>query len=403
MPSQPPAIIYEDLVASYSSNLEVQTRGFSAGCDWLESWVPDDDILPSLLNLVEAAQIGGIAGLSLALKLETLAGVAPDELCSHLGHLAGVTTNVHGGTVDLVLTNLKKAAHRPKLQSYRPDPGEHGRPARVGTGWVEKATLQSGETPALPVLQVSEMLPGNGPLFSDVRESYRPALRGRHGAEIFAVPPPEGATIFESGAGRFWLVCNKNAGEVEAAGFEPKAASPSLSAAMDCLCGLMLGLPLPEIREHAIVRLEYLLRDKSKKPPVTGIVLPQNADPLFAKARSLLDALLAQADEIPAGKINFYDQQPAPAWSGMSVEERELACRDVADAHSAGLLGYEQGIRVVDAHRPYAVTVKFEGEAPVDKKRRAALELEKIFRAKCDPRLEVFCLEMKDASQLRRL
>jgi hypothetical protein len=29
--------------------------------------------------------------------------------------------------------------------------------------------------------------------------------------------------------------------------------------------------------------------------------------------------------------------------------------------------------------------------------------LEKILRTNCDPRLEVFCLEMKDASQLRRL
>jgi len=402
MTHQPPSIIYEDLVASYSSNLEVQTRGFSAGYVWLESWVPDDDILPSLLNLVEAAQIGGIAELSLGIKLETLSPMAPDEICSHLGDLASVTMDVHGGTVDLVLTDLQKAAHRPKLQSHRIDSGEHGRPASVGAGRVAKARLQTGGTPTLPVLQVSEMLPEKAALFSDVRESYRAALRDRHGAKMFAVPPPVGAAVIEGEAGRFWLVSNEKAA-VEAAGFEPKAASPSLATAMDCLCGIMRGLPLPEIREHAIVRLEYFLRDKSKKAPVSGIVLPQNADPLFAKARSLLDALLSKAGATPAEKINFYDRKPAPAWKAMAAGEREHACRVVADAHSAGLLGYERGIRVVDAHRPYAVTVKFEGEAPVAEKRRAALELEKIFRANCDPRLEVFCLEMKDASQLRRL
>ena len=282
----PPAIIYEDLVASYFSNLEVQTRGFSAGYAWLESWVPDDDILPSLLNLVEAAQIGGIDELSLELKLETLSGMAPDELCSRFGHLAKVTMDVREGSVVLALRDLQKAS-----------------------------------------------------LFSDVRESYRAALRGRHGAEMYAVPPPEGADLCESEAGRFWIVCNGEGGAVEAAGFEPKASSPSLSAAMDCLCGLMRGLPLPEIREHAIVRLEYLLRDKSKKTSVPGIVLPQNADPLFAKARSLLHALLAKAGTTPAKKINFYDQKPAPAWKGMAAEEREQTCRLVADAHSAGQLG----------------------------------------------------------------
>jgi hypothetical protein len=400
---QPPSIIYEELLASYSSNLEVQTRGFSAGESWLESWVPDEDIVPSLLNLVEAAQIGGLEGFSLKLSLQTLSPLAPEEVCRSLGHLADVTMDVHDGMVSLVLTDLQKALHRQKLQSYRPDPGEHGRPAHVGAAWVANASLQTGKTPALPVLQVSEMLPENAAIFSDVRESYRAALRGRHGAEMFAVPPPEGAAILESEAGRFWLVSHEKSGVVEAAGFEPKAASPSLSAAMDCLCELIRGLPLPEIREHAIVRLEYLLRDKSKKTPVMGIILPQNADPIFAKARSLLDRLLAKAGATPANKINFYDRKPAPAWKAMAAEEREQACRIVAEAHSAGLLGYEQGIRVVDAHRPYAVTVKFEGEAPVAQKRRAALDLEKIFRAKCDPRLEVFCLEMKDASQLRRL
>ena len=282
---------------------------------------------------------------------DELSGMAPEKLCSHLGHLAKVTMVVtRDGRVELVLSDLQKAA-----------------------------------------------------LFSNVRESYRAALRGRHGAETFAMPPPEGAASIESVAGRFWFVCNEKSGVVEAAGFEPKAASPSLSAAMDCLCGIVRGLPLPEIREHAIVRLEHLLRDKSKKPPVPGIVLPKNADPLFAKARSLLIALLAKAGEPSVKKVNFYDRKPAPAWKAMEAGEREQACRVVADAHSASLLGYELGIRVVDAHRPYAVTVKFEGGAPVAQKRRAALELEKIFRAKCDPRLEVFCLEMKDASQLRRL
>jgi hypothetical protein len=67
------------------------------------------------------------------------------------------------------------------------------------------------------------------------------------------------------------------------------------------------------------------------------------------------------------------------------------------------LLGYEHGIRVIDAHKSYAVTIKFEGDAPVAAKRRAALEIEKILRKNCDPRVEVFSLEMKDASQLRRL
>ena len=48
-------IEYENLVQSYRENLEVQTRGFSLGAQWLEMWVPDEDVVACLRNMVEAA------------------------------------------------------------------------------------------------------------------------------------------------------------------------------------------------------------------------------------------------------------------------------------------------------------------------------------------------------------
>ena len=58
---------------------------------------------------------------------------------------------------------------------------------------------------------------------------------------------------------------------------------------------------------------------------------------------------------------------------------------------------------MVDAHKDYAVTIRFEGDAPVALKRKATLELERALRNECDPRLEVFSIELKDESSLRRL
>ena len=346
-----PAISYEDLVSSYSNNLEVQTRGFSAGLSWLESWVPDDDLLCSLINLVEAAQIGGMDALSLRIKSPTLGDLTPADLPDLLSHMASINLRIEKDEVVLQVADLDKSA-----------------------------------------------------FFSDVRDFYKAALRNRFDRLEFNKPAPSGAFLYEDADAALWITLDHKTNIVTGAGCMVTAgASRSMAAAMDLLCELMVGLPLLEIRQHALVRLEHRMRHAAKKPPVLGIILPQNADPIFAKVKILLDGVLHQTEVFSIRDTNFFDQEPSATWKALSSEKREAACQAVLDAESGRLLGYEKGIRVIDAHKPYAVTIKFEGDATVGVKRNAALILEKILRTNCDPRLEVFCLEMKDASQLRRL
>lgn len=351
MENPSPTICYEDLVSAYSNNLEVQTRGFSAGLSWLESWVPDDDLLPSLANLVEAAQIGGMDAIGVEFDPQTLGSESPASIAQKLSHLSSITFSIGGGKVCLHFGKLNESSK-----------------------------------------------------FSDVRDYYKSALRDRSTHLGFLKAPPAGAVSFENSDGFFWLSKPEDIAGVDSAGFRPSAeASPSLVSAMDFLCEILIGLPLLEIREHALVRLEHRLRDPAKTPPVQGIVLPQNADPIFARVKTLLSGLLAKTGISAVKETNFFDRGTSAHWKSLPAVERESACQKAVDAASLSLLGYEHGIRVIDARKSYAVTIKFEGDAPVAAKRRAALEIEKILRKNCDPRVEVFSLEMKDASQLRRL
>lgn len=351
MDSPLPTICYEDLVASYANNLEIQTRGFSAGFPWLESWVPDDELIPSLANLLEAAQIGGMDAICVEMDPDQLDGETVEGISKKLSHLASLTTSNVASRIRIEFSKLNDSAR-----------------------------------------------------FSDVRDFYKSKLRDRYALLKFTNAPASDAVTFENTDGKFWFVVGDEQKPVEAAGFVSKATTPpSLSSAMDCLCEILLGLPLLEIREHALVRLEHRLRDAYKTPPVQGILLPQNTDPVFKRAKALLDGALLKTGAFEIKDTNFFYPGSSTAWKGLSPEEREKACQKSLNAASEALLGYANGIRVVDARRSFAVTVKFEGTAPVDAKRKAALELEKILRRECDARLEVFCLEMKDASQLRRL
>lgn len=351
MENPSPTICYEDLVSAYSNNLEVQTRGFSAGLSWLESWVPDDDLLPSLANLVEAAQIGGMDAIGVDFDPQTLGNESPESISKKLSHLANISFSNGGGKVHLHFGKLNDSSK-----------------------------------------------------FSDVRDYYKSALRDRGAHLGYLKAPPSGAVSFENADGVLWLTQPEGKGGVEVAGYLPASeAPPSLISAVDCLCEILIGLPLLEIREHALVRLEHGLRDPAKTPPVQGIVLPQNADPIFSRVKTLLAGLLEKTGISAVKETNFFDRGTSAKWKSLPAEQREAACQAAVDSASLSLLGYERGIRVIDARKSYAVTVKFEGDAPVATKRRAALEIEKILRKNCDPRVEVFSLEMKDASQLRRL
>jgi hypothetical protein len=351
MDSSLPTIRYEDLVAAYSNNLETQTRGFSAGFPWLESWVPDDELLPSLANLLESAQIGGMDAIGVEMESAELGSETLEGISKKLSHLASVATSNGGGRVRMEFSKLHDSAR-----------------------------------------------------FSDVRDFYKSKLRDRYGNLKFTAPATDEAVVFENADGRIWFKFGNEKNTVETAGFIANSNTPpSLVSAMDLLCEILIGLPLLEIREHALVRLEHRLRDPAKTPPVQGIVLPQNADPIFARVKNLLSGLLAKTGISAVKETNFFDSGTSAHWKSLTAEERESACQKAVDAASLSLLGYEHGIRVIDARKSYAVTIKFEGDAPVAAKRRAALEIEKILRKNCDPRVEVFSLEMKDASQLRRL
>lgn len=342
---------YEDVVEAYRNNLEIQTRGFSAGSHWMESWVPDDELLPSLLNLLDAAQVGGVDNLVVTLRRETLGDVSAERVCDALRHAARVSATERDGQIELKASQLQHLAK-----------------------------------------------------FTDVRDYYRGALLARHANLQFQGTAPDGAHAFTDSEGTLWLQTDEEGKRVTAAGFAPTpAASAPFVAAMDVLCGLILGLPLLEVREHALVKLEHSLRDPEQPLPVQGILLPQNADALFLRVGALLQGLLRSMGAWQKQEVNFYDPKPSKEWVGLGADGRVAACQKILDGASQRLLGYEKGVFVVDSRRSFAVTVRFQGDAPVATKRRAALLIEKLLRAECDPRLEIFCLEMKDRSEKRRL
>jgi NifU-like protein involved in Fe-S cluster formation len=244
--------------------------------------------------------------------------------------------------------------------------------------------------------------------FRSVRPVYQSKLRARLAHLRFkrALAAADNLIPLRAVEDRFslaWAVQPENH-IIRDAAFETERSGPML-AVLDALCELLVGLPVLEARDHAIVRLEASLRDPQHRHPIAGIILPQNAEPIFRLPSTLVNRLFE--DYLTSTKFapgtNSYDPGPSAAWTALSPAAREQRVTAAIAAHRDAL-GLTNGeVQVVECKHAYAVTIRFGDQLPLAAKRKLALTLERLVRQHCDPRLEVFCEERKDLSKLRRL
>ena len=345
---------YDRLVQEYSANLDVTLRGFRPAAEMLDTWVPDEDPVRSLSSLVEAAQLCGSDSVCVRVSSGTLGTDSAPSLAEKLGSLGEVTFRQEPDAVVLTVNQLQHTA-----------------------------------------------------AFRSVRPVYQHRLRARSAALRFNRPLRlrENDVVLRATEDGFSLALAVQPGDVIAdAVFEGPIGGP-MPGVLDCLCEILTNLPIQEARDHAVVRVEYALRDPQQRHFVSGIVLPQNADPIFRLPSALINRLFSdyQTSTGYREQANFFDPGPSPAWAALSPDQRKERVTAALTA-AAPALGLRAGdAQVVDCHHAYAATVRFGDDLPIPQKRVLALALERVLREYCDRRLEVFCEEKKDLSKLRRL
>lgn len=346
---------YDKLVETYSNNLDVTLRGFRPAEEMLDTWVPDDNPISSLSNLVEAAQLCGSNSVAVRIGRKNL---EPEST----------------------------ASVRDKLASQ---------------GEVE--VIEKDDSVTFTVTKLQETA-----AFRSVRPIYQQKLRERAASLHFKRPIKAGENQISLRATEehFSLSWSVQADKhvIADASFDAAKTGP-MAAALDCLCEILVGLPVQEARDHAVIRLEFALRATGQRHPVSGIVLPQNADATFRLPATLVNRLFEDYCNSSGFKpqMNFFDPGPKQGWRALSPEERAQRVTAAVAAHRGELDVEEGDVHIVECKFPYAVTVQFADRLTIPAKRKIALALERLVRKECDPRLEVFCEEKKDLSKLRRL
>jgi hypothetical protein len=97
------ALNYEVLVKAFEEALVTKLRGHGAEADYLEMWVPDEDPVKSILNMVEAAEAYGRDDIAIEVSSQTLSDARVNELLSVLSDIgsAEITARADGRLVEV--------------------------------------------------------------------------------------------------------------------------------------------------------------------------------------------------------------------------------------------------------------------------------------------------------------
>lgn len=342
---------YEEMVDAYWDSLNTVLRGFNAQGEFLDLWVPDEDGVSSILNLVEAVQEGGQDALELTVGKETIAQMdlarLEEELVA-LGQVSierndqGAVISVDGLTEGAAFHNL----HPVYVAALRTAAKEED-----WQGQVEAAEAQA-EAEGLK-LSVSVN-----------RDQHLLITKARWSGE----------------------------------------ADPLQRGLMNATCKVLEGITLAEASDHGILRLEDLLRDEKLHRPTGGIVIPEKVEPAFALPLELMRGLLAdyRQKDPEAGKVNFFVPAFSEHWKGLSEQERigELARAAEGFLRQMELSADTLSIGHIDEQG--RVTVSLKADLDVAFKGEVMLKLERYLDKTLEQNLHLYMSELEDRNAKRR-
>jgi len=171
---------------------------------------------------------------------------------------------------------------------------------------------------------------------------------------------------------------------------------------LEGLCKILPRLPIREVYDHSLIHLEYELRDSSESLPVPGIVMPENADPVFNTIQVLTKKVFKKYTSLFEKEFlpNAFIPEISLYWKQLSSSQRLMEakkfCSDFAKRK-------EIGFQVVEIESVKRIVVEFTTDLNMYKQQSLLMEFESEVKTKLEPLLEVYQKEKKDLNTIRTL
>lgn len=370
---------YDDLVRDYLESLHSKLRNFSVEPEFLATWVHDEDDATSLYEIFAAAREAGCRDLTVGVGAKAAARVDRAALEKRLSPLGSIRLEVlENGAWDII-----------GALSDKPAPS---RAAAVPAAKARAAAPRPAAAAAVAVKRPAGTHPAYRAALAKLAADIR--LEGR------TLTAPAGGLVIEASEGSAKLAVAVDAEGVVSAASHSGAAGDARSA-LEGLCALLPGRPFREGHDHAVIRLESKLRDRSVAAPTVGLVTPRNADPIFTAPEKLVRAAYrewaAKTNAHPGW--NYWDDLPAAAWLALSPADRLARAKAAVHEGCRELDVYEGGVEILEILNDCRLVLAATPETLKATFAPLMMRLERRVKALLDPRIELQLESLEDRNR----
>ncbi|MEK8019661.1 MAG: hypothetical protein VSS75_022535, partial [Candidatus Parabeggiatoa sp.] len=337
-------IDYQQLVTDYNEALVNVLRGFRPKYEFLDIWVPDAEPDKSILNLLEAAQIEGENEVSLFLEEKLL-----DELD--------------------IKTLIQEASKLGEINTRETE-----------QGFIFQVSGLIGE-------QVSHQ---NEAKLEECNPLYRTQLmeREKNIQHEYTLTDDDVHLLIHAnhqGISLFALFDVQQHKLIQAT--FASTASAIEKALLEALCQLIEGLPIQEIYDHGLLKLEYALRDQQQPLPVSGIINRFNFDPLFQLPQHLIRQLFHNYCEQTGyqTQLNYFDSPPSQDWLKWDDKQRIQKVQGVLDDLISQSQYRDLEVKVKYIDKTVKVHVEIRGTVSAVEEAALMLNMEKDLHKQVEP------------------
>ena len=368
---------YEEINKEYDEQLVSQLRDF--GRDYLKFWIPEENNVLSLLNLFFSIVQSGKRKIKVKINTDKLNKEEIYELETYINKFSLYKIQKENDRLVIQLQNINKNILEEILNNYFIE------------SKLEKTKIIKKDN---YVVKAKNEIP-----LKELRKFY---IKKNHKFR-FRIDSSEfnnKSLDYKSEINKYKFGVKLNNNIIEEAYFSAKNNMEE-SYFLDCLCSVIINLPIQEAYEHGAIKLEYFLRDRDLKNIIQGIISPLVISNLFINCNKLIHNIWEQyvAKNNLEIKINFYDKKISKNWSNLNKDTQIKIIQDEINKFT-NLNNLPKLFSIEKFEYSKLLTLSFSEESYINKP-QLFLDLEKYLNSKVDSRIEVFYKELIDFNKLR--
>lgn len=375
-------INYSTLINKYQKDINDKLRGFGLGENFMELFVPDEEINKSIFNLVDSFFESKIDDLDLTIDSENY-----DKLDFNILSKLDILTETKKNDKEnklyfLALRNIIAKYPSIKIHSYSESPKEKNNSFKVQN--IYESSFKKKD-----ILTTHNLIIEN-------KYNYNKELKDN---SIFTLH-----TSLSKEYELFFYIDNEGIVKNTSFVMHDKKSDKLHMSILNSFCEYSINLPIQEVSEHGVIYTEFHLRKNRREVLASGISFSLLVDPFFSSLENSVRNIYTEyrkKNKIDVHKSNRYYPPLSPNWKKKDSKEKIITVNKELKKYLNMTKEENIDIRLIDIQYGYRINIEILTKDAFFDKPSFVFNLEIFMKKTIDQRIEVFYKEIIDMNKLR--